>query len=284
MRYLGHNPSVQDSISKIKLGEKSGEVTVIDADQRAAVDSKKIIVGKALENEELFDLVVDQGARHIVQMPNLDFQRQMAFCAQILTRSDQFFENPRRHLISNSDNSLITDPIQLFHYPTSVYGSKEHILEQVRHDVNSVSPMRSVREPAVLVADEMLMNILKDAPAYFAKAFPELEAKGRTSSLTIAHDSDRLLLWTEDDYGSLLVDKMLRRLQECYQDQLIQPVQEQNEGAGLGCRIIFDLSVSMSVFVKPGKKTIFCALLPIGMGHKRQQSLPKNLQIVALTF
>lgn len=284
MRYVGKDPSVKDSVSKIKLGDKNAEITVIDADQKGDVDSKKIIVGKSLENEELFNLVIDNGARHVVQMPNLDFQRQMAFCSQIVTSPDRFFENPRRYLIANGDYGLIKDPIQLFHYPTGVYGTKEAILDQIRHDVKSISPMRSVREPAALIADEMLMNILKDAPAYFAKIFPQLEKKGRKSSLTMAHDSERLLIWTEDDYGSLVVDKMLNRLRECYQGSLVEPVQSQDEGAGLGCRIIFDLSVSMSVFVKPGRKTVFCALLPVGMGHKKQQGLPKNLHIVAMSF
>lgn len=284
MRYLGSDPSVENSLSKLKLGNSSAEVTVVDADHAGSFDSKKIIVSRDLENQQLLDLVVDQGARHIVQMPNLDFQRQMAFCSQILTSPDQFFENPRRYLVANGESGLVQNPIQMFHYPTAAYPTKDALLDQVRHDVLSISPMWSVREPAVLVADEMLMNILKDAPTYFAKVFPGGNTEGRTSSLTLAHDNERLLIWTEDDYGSLVVDKLLNRLRECYADTLVEALDKPGEGAGLGCRIIFDLSVSMSMFVKPGKKTVFCALLPLGLSFKKQQLIPKNLHIVALSF
>jgi hypothetical protein len=284
VRYIGRNPNVETSLTNLDLKDKATEVTIMDADQSAgAVDSKKIIVGRSLENKEIMELV-GQGARHVIQMPNLDFDRQMGFCSQIVTQSGEFFDQPRKFLAGSGGLSLIDKPEKLFHYPTGIYQSKEAILQQVRQDLDSIPRVNTIRNACLLVADEMLLNILKDAPAYFAKVFPDLSISGRTSSLSMAYEKDRLLLWTEDDFGSLVVDKLLKRLRESYQKDQVQPLMDENEGAGLGCRIIFDLSVSMSMFVKPGHKTVFCALLPLGLSNRKQQLIPKNLHIVAMTF
>lgn len=284
MRYLGKDQEVQSSLKSIKSDGAGTQITVIDPDQINQKEPSQIIVGKGIDNRELMNLIVDRGARHVVQMPNLDFIRQMNFCANVLSHPGEFFENPQSFLVELGDRSLINMPMGIFHYPTNRFLNKDYVLEALRRDLEGIPRGHKILDPALIVADEMLMNILKDAPMYFQKNFPNLDPKGRTSSLTIAFDHERLLLWTEDDYGSLSVDKMINRLRECYQSEQIDPLMQDGQGAGLGCRIIFDTSVSMSVFVKPGKKTVFCAMLPLGLSNRQREGLPKNLQILALTF
>lgn len=284
MKYIGRDQQVQTSLAEIPTEFGSPQISVMDADQSGTLDSQKIIVAKGLESRDLMDLVVDRGARHIVQMPNLDFSRQMTFCAHIMTCAEKFFENPRYHLVELGDRSILSAPKGVFHYPMSIYGQKDSMLNAVRMDLATIPKANRILDSAGLVADEMIMNIAKDAPLYFARTFPGLSSAGRSSSFTMAYDENRLLLWTEDDYGSLSVDKMLNRLRECYASEHINPLMREGEGAGLGCRIIFDTSVSMSVFVRPGKKTVFCAVLPLGLSNRQREGLPKNLHIVALTL
>lgn len=281
MKYLGKDQQIMTSLAEVSA---DSSISVIDADQTGTLDSKKIVVGRALENRHIIDLVNDKGARHVVQMPNMDFARQVSFSAHIMTCSEQFFENPRKHLVEMGPQSLIDKPRGVMHYPLTIYGQKQSILDAFRMDLANVPKASKIADQATLVADEMLMNMIKDAPLYFAKNFPGMSATGRSSSLTVAYDDQRLLLWTEDDYGSLSVDKMLARLKECYSEKPLNPNMDENEGAGLGCRIIFDISVSMSVFVKSGKKTVFCVVLPLGMSNRQRENMPKNISIISLNF
>lgn len=282
MRYLGRDPEIQSSVAKLNL-ETNVEVTIVDADQSGTVDSQKIVVGKDLESRELMALV-NQGARHVIQMPNLDFERQMAFCLQILSQPKTFFAQPQRFFTANNNHCLIQSPRGFFHYPLEMYPDKDSILARISQDLLGVAGNDSARLSATVIADEMLMNLIKDAPKYFHEEFPHLDPSGRKSSFSMAFNEDRLLLWTEDDFGSLVVSKLIRRLQESYQEEKVRPILEEGRGAGIGCRIIFDMCVSMSMFVKPGEKTIFCALLPLRMTNKRRQTMPKNLHILSMTF
>ncbi len=285
MKYLGNDPTVQSTLSSLNLGQEGTKVTVVDADHPNLAGANQITVGRSIENGELMNLVVEKGVRHVVQMPNQDFARQVCFTAHILASSDQFFENPRHHLIELGSKSLLEGDIQCKTYPLSIpMVGKENLLEQIYTDLRQIPRSASIRDSAVLVADEMIMNVTKDAPLYFAKNFPDRSSQGRSAVLNIANDGQRLLIWTEDDFGSLAVDKMIQRLQECYNSEQISPLLVEGQGAGLGCKLIFDMSVSMSVLVKPGQKTVFCAVLPLGMSNRKIQGLPKNLQILTLTF
>ncbi|MGE0764339.1 MAG: hypothetical protein AB7N80_13745 [Bdellovibrionales bacterium] len=286
MKYLGRDKAIKTTISGLKLGHESGQLTVVDADQQPYLtDGNRIVVGRSLENSELMDLVVEKGVRHVVQMPNQDFARQVCFTANILTNPEKFFEDPRHYLTGMGHQSLLEGDIGLFHYPlASPMTGKETLLDRIHADLNKIPRSNTIRDSALLVADEMIMNVTKDAPLYFAQNFPDAPKRDRSSSLYIAFDQDRLLLWTEDDFGSLAVDKMIARLRDCYAAEQINPLMAEGQGAGLGCKMIFDMSVSMSVLVKPGVKTVFCAVLPLGMSNRKIQGLPKNLQILALTF
>ncbi len=284
MKYLGRDKNIEDSLLDLSRNGLHTNISVMDSDQHTAFSPDQIIVAKSLANKEVMDLVVGTGARHVVQMPNLDFARQVSFSAQILTSPTQFFNDPTKFLLRNGAASLVENPLQHFRYETNSFVNKDEILQKVQTDLDTVPSRSLIRTSALLVADEMLMNALKDAPKYFATTFPHLSAENRGSRLNIAHNDSRLLLWTEDDYGSLNIDKMMRRLQQCYQDDQISPLENKSHGAGLGCRMIFDESVSLSVFVKPGVKTIFCAMLSLGKSNLQNQSLPKNIQILALSF
>lgn len=285
MKYLGRDPAIQGTLSSLNLGQEARDLTVIDADHPQLSDAQQIVIGHSMENGQLMNLVVEKGVRHVVQMPNQDFARQVSFTAHVMNNSKEFFENPRHHLIQLGSKSLLEGEAQCHEYHLEIpFTKKELLLEKIYQDLQGIPRSTSIRDSAVLVADEMIMNVTKDAPMYFEKNFPKQSVKNRHAKLFIAWDAQRLLIWTEDDFGSLAVDKMIGRLQECYNSEQITPLLAEGQGAGLGCKMIFDMSVSMSVLVKPGQKTVFCAVLPLGMSNRKIQGLPKNLQILTLTF
>jgi len=283
MKYLGSDADIKSNLSNV-LDKGSSAISLVDATLTRPLNPNEIVVGKSLDNRAVVELVVDRGARHVVQMPNIDFVRQVVFSAQVLSNPEAFFKAPRQMLVANGDKGLITDPIKIADFNISNYASKDAILDLIRKEISEIPRMNTVRDPALIVSDEMLMNVIKDAPKYFLEQNPGADITKRQAKISLAHDGTRLLIWTEDDFGSLNTDKMLRRLHQCYSSDQVDPITKEGEGAGLGCRIIFDLSVSMSVFVKPGIKTVFCAVLPIGLSYRQQQTLPKNIQIIALSF
>lgn len=111
MRYLGKDQEVESTLKSLQGGSAGTQITIIDPDQINVSDPSQIIVGKGIENRELMNLIVDRGARHVVQMPNLDFIRQMNFCAHILSHPEEFFENPQSCLVELGDKSLIDMPL-----------------------------------------------------------------------------------------------------------------------------------------------------------------------------
>lgn len=291
MRYLGRNEHVRLTLEQYKdlaRGIHEG-LSLLDPEQLDQLEgpiasSYPIVVSQALEPHEVIDLVARRGAKQVVQTENSDFSRQIAFASAVSENADEFFKHPEKLLVGQGSQVLLDNPTEHCVFEVNPQTHRDEILEQLRATLERVTPSLRSREMTTTVADEMLMNIMKDAPKYFKEMFPQQSTEGRASRLGITWNNHRLLIYTIDDFGSMKIDKMMARLQECYQEEQITPVDQVGSGAGLGCRIIYENTISMSVLVKPQVKTVFCAVLPLGVSLKKQQATPKNLQVLALSF
>lgn len=283
MLYTGSDQELSRSISQIETADSSPIIYVRDADKAQALNSQDIVVGKNLTQQEIVRLVNDQGARHVVQYPNIDLVRHMNFCTQVLTSPNEFFNDPTLFLIKKGKHSLLSEVNHFFSYDLCRY-KKSQVMEKFHHDMTTVSSSQRLMNSVIPVADELIMNIIYDAPKYFTMNFPHLSKENPEMNFSAATDRERILLWTEDNYGSLSTEKFIRRLNEVYSQEKSSALIEPNQGAGLGCRIIFDQCIGMFIFVRPGHKTVFCALLPLNMPAKKLHDLPKNLHIMAHVF
>ena len=93
----------------------------------------------------------------------------------------------------------------------------------------------------------------------------------------VAWDKDRYLLGCEDPYGSINEKKFLDRLHRCYVWGNVE-VRSSGVGAGIGCRMIFDLSATLYICAEKGKRTTFICVLTRG-SRKQVDAFPKNIHV-----
>lgn len=169
--------------------------------------------------------------------------------------------------------------------------NKDNIVREVKEYVEVHVPgSRNILEAVALIADEMYMNAIFDAPTnptgqhIFANKDRAEEVsidESQPAQIFLCHDENWIIIGCVDPFGSLQVQPLLKRINETYKDNGMAHVRESGSGgAGLGCRLMFEYSTSMYIGVKKQQKTIFVCKLPLKKSHKAMANMPKNIHFL----
>ncbi len=154
-------------------------------------------------------------------------------------------------------------------------------IAQMDQYFESLGIRRTIRERVNLVADEMLMNAIYDAPVDEAgKAlFNHLDRKetvdlpdGRSARLRFATDGVLVAIAVEDGYGSLPAEVVLRYLERNYEATGTIENEEGKGGAGRGLHQIVEQSDLVIFNIQKGKRTEAIALFNVDPKDKAQVS------------
>jgi phosphohistidine swiveling domain-containing protein len=281
MQYQGKNHQIIDLVREFSGQERWKNLIIVDSPEQ--IDKKcsqnYLLVTDQIHSEQLVELLFINKVSHVVQLSNADFKKSFERAATLITEGAKILADPVGTIIKSPY------PNQL-RLPMTSGIDKDVELQKVRDYLSAVPQGDTVQESGLIIAHELMTNVLYDAPRIYKELFPQ-EALNISPSqvmgeILIAYNDKKILVGAVDRFGSLAVEKLIGRLHETYQSSMVSVRLDSNGGAGIGCRMIFDLSTQLYFSVDRGNKTFVGACLPLGMSYKKQQLTPKNVHIIEI--
>lgn len=199
----------------------------------------------------------------------------------VLFRNESDRQGSIRHLIVAATKILSEDFFGLEKYLSwgvdvnsiHITGSaqRQEALDQMDSDLQSMGIRSSPRDALRLVAEELLMNAIYDAPVgpdgkslynHLSRQVPvELEPQ-HYARLRYATDGMHLAVSVEDPFGGLKASTLFKYLQSCYGGQA-GTLNTGKGGAGRGLHQIVENSDLLVLNLRPGQKTEVIAVISL---------------------
>jgi hypothetical protein len=230
---------------------------------------KTIVVSQGLMPDNLVSLFVEKNLQHILQCNSDFFLQDLETVALILDRPEVYFVG--------QTSVLLRDPVRSLSVEFSKPTDKSNVKQQTDHFLAEIQS-QNVRESADALIEELYMNATLDAPK-------EAEGKhgGGIAKLTLVESTDRLCISCADPYGSLNLEKFVRRLHQVYQQGAGEAMNmKRGSGAGIGCMIMFEHCDSLFLGVIPGKLTLVSCIVPLGLNYRQRAKRNKSLHLISL--
>ena len=239
--------------------------------------------------ESIVSLVVEGGVRHYVQNRNPQYLFNLLKSSLIMTRPSAALNNPVSLFLPNFDREQQAEydiPSQAIEFRST--SEKSDILFAIEHYFKERKHLKGLRKKAILIADELITNALYHGPVDF-KGVPLFKDRPRSShfsypphhqasEIILANDGKYLLIGCRDNFGSLTEKILMDTLGKAYNLYDTHDVKA-GSSAGLGFKMIIDTCQSFFAMVHQGKQTLVCGLMPLGVGYKEIENLPKDLHI-----
>lgn len=126
----------------------------------------------------------------------------------------------------------------------------------------------SIANEVLAIGQELFMNA-----AYDAVRENTLLGLIAPSHIHIDINESRIQLTCVDHYGSLQIQKFVKRVKEVYIQGARDAMNWGDGGAGLGSTILLNKCSRLFMGVQPGKKTVVSCAVPIRMSLKEQEKM-----------
>lgn len=272
---------VAKKLSSSELPSSSPWQLDISLASNHVIDESCIGIAESHPPEEILKLATERGFKQICQKQGFGFEDE-------LQAAHQFAEDPEKllnapvHLILNSADQR--DSIVL-EFKSSA--EKHEVLERLNKFMESKDLSQTLKYDAVAVADELFTNAMYNAPFVDSKTHHnpgvsrhEIEVtyhSGRTARLIVGIDGTRLFIGCQDPFGTLDLPAYLEKVRQTYIRGPAATMNFGSGGAGLGSYIIFNTGSSLYFGVWPGRATVICCVLPIGLSNRKRAQIPKHL-------
>ncbi len=157
--------------------------------------------------------------------------------------------------------------------PVTGSEARQEVIQQMSEFLKGAGVRRSSINKAVLICDEMLMNIIYDAPVDEVgnpkyNHLPRTEAihlsPSEQGSLKFGFDGSLIAIAGQDPFGVLTRETILKYVQSCYKGRYGAINKELGKGGGgMGIFQILSSSDLVIVNVKKGVKTEFVSLINV---------------------
>lgn len=257
-----------------ELAEEVPTVEIVDLSEFLSKDSavSTLVFSKDLTSKQVIEQIIKGDIHHLVQWNDKIFFKQICTIKSIL--------NEPQNCVQKGCH-LMPSPLKFEIIEFSKTTDKEQIREKI---LNFAEGLHSaVSESLNSIFDELYMNATLDAPAEaIKKGLSSAHLQSWKSEFILEMNDDFILLSCRDPFGSLDTEKFLKRMDEVYQKGAGEAINHGVGGAGLGCVILFEHSLSLILAVEPEKVTCVGALVPKKMNHKLKAGLRKSLHRIKL--
>ncbi|MGE4132174.1 MAG: hypothetical protein AB7F86_11090 [Bdellovibrionales bacterium] len=260
----------------------------ISVEQLDLADSleEKILVCRQTPPGEVVKYAVERGVRQIVQDSSPHFDVELSCAVEMLDKPETFFSHPMATLLtpdSVSDES--EKSLKLWSDTYSKSDEKDRIVHDLGNVVSALARPQSLVDDVRLVADELFTNSLYNAPGAGQSGTKKRNqavelVPGKSCTMKLGKSDSRLVLICEDMFGSLRVDSYLNRMLECYRDGVRTAMRWGDGGAGIGCYLIFESCMSLSIGVQPGVKTLVASVFALDKGIRARHEISKSIHYV----
>lgn len=280
------------------LESKSVQYVVLTgSDPKQTYDTKTTIgIAEALSPTQVINYVINGGISQVVQNDNLYPEIEKKSALKMLMRADLFHQFPLSTIFTPEDIGKEAETKHLLFSKTfNRSDERDDLFGHIEAAVGSVTSPQALVSSALLIVDELFMNAVYNA-CYVNKensnSGPQRGAavvhmrSGHFARIFLGLHEDRLVVGCEDSVGSLNVNSLLNRINDCYKNGLDKMIKlDISSGAGIGSFLIFDSCNSYYAAVEEDKRTTICCVIPTKLGQKKRAALPKNvhLQHVALS-
>ena len=237
---------------------------------------------------EVLRCALELGVNQIIQDTNPHYLSQLSSSLEMAEHPGLFFEHPFCVTLTPKSISAENERKLIFHDVTfNKTADKDQLLIAVEAAVTSLARPQSLLYDVKLVADELIMNALYNAPmsAQSAKVDRSVNVElpsNKICRLALARDGERLVLVCEDPFGTLNIPTYLAGLSRCYEDGVKKAMNWGKGGAGIGCYMIFESCMSLYLAVKPSEKTVVACVFALGKGTRARQEMSKSVHYTNL--
>lgn len=270
MKFFSDDPQFFSDVIE-NLGEEHDSIKVAQLNywkKNAELFKKQwIVVDDSLDPRQIVAEVYQNKIPHLLQKNQGSFQKDLKVGGVICDKPAEYFES--QFLMIGSED-VVTKKI-CFSGPDD----KARLLEEVFQFLNELTTPSAV-EAAFAVIEELYMNAVYDAPREAARlglpmAKPHCE-------MFLARNRDQIQISCSDQFGALDLEKLFGRMHEVYEKGASEVIQMGSEqGAGIGCFLLFEKCRSLIFGVQKGVCTKVTALLPLSPGRKSYRGHLKSL-------
>lgn len=243
-------------------------------------------VGDQMDPGRVISLAVNHGLSQIVQISNVEFDKELKVSALMLQKPQKFLDFPVSAVLDPEHASSEKEKeLQLLQIDFSSAKEKSTRLDELRTVLGQITRSSLVDE-ICLVADELFTNAIYNAPHPEADQEMPIERtastrvkSARPATLRLGKSGERLVLSCQDLYGTLQPRALLKRIEDCYRQGTESMINWGPGGAGIGSFLIFNCCVGLYIATEPGKRTVVCCAFPLNHKSRRRDELPKNLHV-----
>ncbi|MCX6132139.1 MAG: hypothetical protein NTX25_24165 [Proteobacteria bacterium] len=238
-----------------------------------------LILSSQVELSQHIELIEQYpGLCHIIQQSELDH----AFTQKdFLITVSKIFSNDIFGL-----EKYLNWGVDVNEYIITSSNDRSLIIEMIETQLSKAGILRIHLENVILIADEMLMNAIYDAPVSHTTGkskYNNLSRRTRVelepseyANLRFAFDGSMVAISISDPFGSLRRETFIRYLKSCFEGQLGNLDEHQHKGGGgTGLYQILSSSDLMVTNIRPGKKTEVIALVNVS-GRVHSHRLHKS--------
>jgi hypothetical protein len=251
-----------------------------------------LIIGDHLSSIVVLQLCKDKGVRHVVQRSNLEPKSETNLAKFMMDHPAEFIKFPISAILGVPNPSVETElkvadfKVQI-DSPNSKFGLEEELKQYARKFKNPASAIYDIS----IVADELITNAIYNAPYVGVQnttSGPARDPKNividpkKRPELFAGSDGVRIVVGVRDYFGQLNTSNLIKRIQACYETNLLDQISYKEGGAGIGSFMIFDSCAGMYIAVEKGRSTTICCSFPVGMTARKRSLIPKNIHILNL--
>lgn len=262
-------------------------------DLQSPVGPECIGLSDQLSPEEVLRYGIDFKVRHICQRQGLNFENALKNANAIHANPDGYFSFPCSTILRpDAVGEESEKQVKFFDFKFTASDQKSEILNEIVSLMTSSAAGQTVIEDVVSVSDELFTNALYNAPFVDAvtghnpginRHDTEIRLEdGKYGRLFLAMNESLLVIGCEDPYGSLNIERYLRKIQATYSRGPAATMNFGPGGAGIGSYIMFNAGASLFFGVKPKQMTTLCCAIPLGMSYRKRVVLPKHLHWIQL--
>lgn len=276
-------PSDSSLFSDVDLASADidSRVEVCDAASLAPEDLNakdpqlSILASQDYEPAQVIETMAKNKFRSFVQKRESHFVKDLNVSSRLLIDPNSYFLQGGRSSLSHVNRE--------FEFKFRCEADKPALKQAIELFVAEIGS-DNVSESVEAILEELYMNAIFDAPKEAVKQGQsncryELD---QYAVIRIFQNDTRLAVVCEDPFGSLDISKLVSRMDEVYQKGAGATIRLDDEanGAGLGCVMMFEHCESLFLGVMPGERTLVTCLIPLGISNRKRALIKKSLHLI----
>lgn len=241
------------------------EAPLIKLEEWAEANSNSICVADNLSPERVLGTVLEKNIHHLLQINSKRETSDLRIAQDSFNLKNSYFES----------EFCFFQPVNKNFLPFLGAKEKSILRDKVASCVDHFQS-ENLTASVFAVFEELYMNAVIDAPREASKLGSPTISKA--NEFFIASSADTLQISCSDFYGALNIEKLLLRMHQVLCQGVGESINfKSTGGAGIGCVLLWEQSISLIIGVKAGVQTKVTCILPVGVSNRAREKMKKSL-------